>query len=230
MSTIYTFGDGFAVGHIWPEWPQILQALLPNTQVINTAAVGAGPEWLTHKFVQILPKNSTVIFQWPQADRFDKVLEDQRWSALADADSTYSFNQHDGWWLTSASRTAEVREYHTKFVQRKQHLLRLEMYKELIKNTLENNNCKYVFTSTHDQSIYARKFPENIRLNQTQPSPFVHYSWLIEHILPAVNLEIDQSRSNILKNLILQQNWEPFYYDRTKVWDDLLEELNIVDT
>jgi hypothetical protein len=230
MNTIYTFGDGFALGHIWPEWPQILQALMPDTQVANTAAVGAGPEWLVYKFVQILPQNSTVIFQWPQADRFDKLLEDRAWTDLANTDPVYDFNQHDGWWLSSASRMPKVREYHTEFVQRNQHIMRLATYRELVRHTLENNNCKYLFITTQEQSTYARKFTENVRLNQVQPSPIVHFKWLTEIVIPAIGLEIDQTRSSKLENLIVNQQWEPFYYDRDQLWDTLLEELNNPDT
>ena len=42
MNKIFCFGDGFATGHIWPEWPQILQALVPQHQVINTTGIGEG--------------------------------------------------------------------------------------------------------------------------------------------------------------------------------------------
>ena len=45
MNKIFCFGDGFATGHIWPEWPQILQELAPQYQVINTAGIGAGSEF-----------------------------------------------------------------------------------------------------------------------------------------------------------------------------------------
>jgi hypothetical protein len=52
MKKIFCFGDGFATGHIWPEWPQILQALVPNCQVVVTAGIGAGSEFLV--FIKIL--------------------------------------------------------------------------------------------------------------------------------------------------------------------------------
>lgn len=73
---IFTFGDGFATGHVWPEWPQILQALITDHKVINTAAIGAGSEFLVTHFVDLMPQiqNSVVIFQWPNALRFDKLI------------------------------------------------------------------------------------------------------------------------------------------------------------
>ena len=51
INKIYTFGDGFATGHIWPEWPQLLQALLPDYTIINTAGIGAGCEFLISELV-----------------------------------------------------------------------------------------------------------------------------------------------------------------------------------
>ena len=53
MQKIFCFGDGFATGHIWPEWPQILQTLLPDKQIINTAGIGAGAEFLVSGFADL---------------------------------------------------------------------------------------------------------------------------------------------------------------------------------
>lgn len=225
---IYTFGDGYATGHIWPEWPQILQALVPEYTVINTAAVGAGPEWLVHKFVELVPKmeNSTVIFQWPQADRFDKLIEDQWWQDLADSDKIYSFNQHNNWWLTSASATPKIKQYHREFVQPKQHQVRLSTYQVLVKNTLENIGCRYISVSTAEQERYSRS-PQflNSRQREVQPSPIVHLCWLLE-----LGLDINADRANRLKTLVNQQEWVPYYYDRDQVWRNILAELNNPNT
>ena len=94
IKNIYTFGDGYATGHLWPEWPQILQALVTDYQVVNTAGIGAGPEYLVHKLVQQLDKmqNSYVIFQWPSPNRFDKLIENDHWVDIANNDPVYHFN------------------------------------------------------------------------------------------------------------------------------------------
>jgi len=225
---IYTFGDGYAAGHIWPEWPQILQALLPDCTVINTAAVGAGPEWLVHKFVELVPvmQNSTVIFQWPQADRFDKLLEDPWWKAIADSDAVYDFNQYNSWWLSSASNSPKVKQYHREFIQSQQHQVRLNTYQVLVKNTLENLNCKYIETSTKDQESYSRRSEFNsIRQQEIQPSPAVHFEWVM-----GLGLDISKTRANKLKTLIDCQEWTPYYHDRELVWTTILAELNNPNT
>jgi hypothetical protein len=233
MNKIYTFGDGFAAGHIWPEWPQILQALLPDYEIINTAGIGAGPEWLVHRFISHIPdmQNSTVIFQWPQPDRFDKLIEDAEWQQIANSDSVYDFNQYvvndEKWWLSSASAESQVQEYHNKFIQSKQHQIRSDNYKILVKNTLENIGCSYVYTTTKDQDEFS-KTVENIkhRQNEIQPSPVVHFKWLLAAILPRISIEFDYTRANTLEKLINEKQWEPYYFDREQKWISLLEDLN----
>jgi hypothetical protein len=232
MSNIYTFGDGFATGHIWPEWPQILQALLPEHNVINTSAVGAGAEWLVHRFVQLLPTiDGTVIFQWPQANRFDKLLEDPNWTEIANNDPVYNFNQYtyndETWWLSSASTHPLVTSYHREFVQENQAAARISDYKVLVSHSLPSKKCRYVEVDTRSQDIFSND-KKYIQLRQTevQPSPLVHYDWLIEVVLPATTLVYDKTRAASLRNLIQCQEWIPFYYDRQLVWDSLLTKLN----
>jgi hypothetical protein len=232
MNKIYTFGDGFASGHIWPEWPQILQALLPDYKIVNTSAVGAGPEWLVHKFVGYLPEinNSTVIFQWPFANRFDKLIEDSLWKQIADSDPVYNFNQYtdnnETWWLSSMSTQPQVKEYHTA-IQTKQHQARLNDYKILVKNTLENIGCSFIFTTTNEQYLFSNR-PKYVAVRQKeiQPSPIVHFDWIISSILPQTTIKFSTDRANALKNLIIQQAWEPYHFDRDQIWLNLIDNLN----
>jgi hypothetical protein len=59
---IYTFGDGFAAGHIWPEWPQLLEAVT-QTEVKNFGHVGAGNEYIFNCAIKsALTANKTDIF------------------------------------------------------------------------------------------------------------------------------------------------------------------------
>jgi hypothetical protein len=233
MKKIYTFGDGFATGHLWPEWPQILQALVPDYQVHNTAGIGAGAEWLVSGFVDLIPDLSEhqVVFQWPQADRFDKLIEDKHWFVIGKTDPVYHFNfhkcTHGIWWISSASQQPQVREYHEKFVQAGQHHLRLKNYQTLVKNTLENINCKYVFTSTHEQQYYStlNRF-KDVRQQEIQPSPIVHYYFLVEKILPNLNITVDKSRQQRLEQLITAQPWQPHDPYQAAVWQDLVARLD----
>lgn len=230
MNKIFTFGDGYATGHIWPEWPQILQALLPEYQIVNTAAIGAGAEFLVSTVVDILPSmhQQQAIIQWPQADRFDKLLQDQSWDCIISNDSVYHFNKvQDGekreWWLSSASSNNSIDLYHNHYVQSLQSYRRLEIFKTLIKHTLSNVDCKIVYTSTQDQEAYSKqaKFITN-RQNQIQPSPIVHFYWIVEKILPNLSVQVDQLRLAMLEDSINKTNWIPYDSDRESVWRDIL--------
>jgi hypothetical protein len=84
MKKIYTFGDGYASSHIWPEWPVILQALLPECDFTHYGAVGAGNEYILNAVVQadLLDSDAYFLVQWALANRFDKLLEDSSWDTL----------------------------------------------------------------------------------------------------------------------------------------------------
>jgi hypothetical protein len=234
MKNIYTFGDGFATGHLWPEWPQILQALAPDYPVHNDcSAIGAGAEYLVTGFVDLITEleNQLVIFQWPQADRFDKLIEDKHWFHIGKTDPVYHFNflkrPYGTWWISSASRQEVVQEYHNKFVQAGQHKIRLQNYQTLVRNTLENLNCTYYFTSTHEQQYYStlNRFSET-RQQEVQPSPVVHYYFLMEKILPNINITYNRARAQRLENLIITQTWQAYDPYREEIWRDLVARLD----
>lgn len=225
---IFTFGDGFATGHIWPEWPQILQALLPKHQIINIAAIGAGPEFLISCLVDHLPTmaGQYAIIQWPQPNRFDKLLEDDSWDNVIDNDPKYHFNRvHDTynrtWWLSSGS--SSLTEYHNYWVQPGQHLRRINIYKELAKQTLENIDCKYYFTTTADQDKFsqAERF-RSIRQNQIQPSPIVHFYWLVENVLPNIEIQPEPARIKWVEEQLLRVNWIAYDPERENLWNNIV--------
>jgi hypothetical protein len=222
MDNVYCFGDGYAHGHIWPEWPQILQALLPDTNVIIVSGIGAGPEYLVTKFSQLLPISGKVIFQWPQPIRFDKIIEDNNWAQIVENDPVYHFNTyidgHEKWWLSSASTNNDIRVYHDKYVQPKQANIRLKTYQNLVRTILENTNCEYTFTSTAEQDSYSRQDVAT-RGREVQPSPLSHYYFLVEKIMPELGLKNNQAC--ILKDLITEQKWIPYDADREEIWANI---------
>lgn len=233
MDKIFTFGDGYATGHLWPEWPQILAALVPDYEVVNTAGIGAGCEFLVHKLVRQLDQmpNSHVIFQWPVADRFDKLVEDSRWSDIIRNDPVYHFNTVADdmhiWWLSSASTQTEIRTYHDFFVQPEQQRMRVEDYKILVKNTLENIGCQIYYTSLVEEVNYSRqaRFAE-IRQTEVQPSPPVHYYFLMEQILPNTEIKYSPERAKKLEQLILAEKWTAYDPNRAEIWQTLVQNLN----
>ena len=227
---IYCFGDGYATGHIWPEWPQILQALLPDYKVINTAGIGAGAEWLVTRMIQQLKDipGNRVVWQWPQANRFDKLIEDEFWKSMANSDPVYHFNLHNNdnqiWWLSSASTMPEIQKYHREYVQTQQHQQRLINYQLLVKNTLENLNCPHVFFSTQQQEIYSQQSRfSTTRQKEIQPSPIVHFNYCIEQILPKFNLT--SPIKDQLELLITNQKWTPYDPDRQHIWQEIKDQL-----
>lgn len=227
---IYCFGDGFAVGHIWPEWPQILQALLPEYTIINVSGIGAGPEWLVTRLVQIGDdiKNSRVVWQWPLPSRFDKLVTSDSWKEIIASDPVYGFNTYTDngqtWWLSSASRIPEIQEYHTRFVEPLQHKQRLNNYQFLVKNTLSNLQCQYVDLMYMDQENYSRLLRfATTRQDQVQPSPIVHFYYCIEKLLPALNLHSKYIEK--LEVLINQQTWIPYDPERDEIWATIKEKL-----
>jgi hypothetical protein len=229
MNKIFTFGDGYATGHIWPEWPQILQALLPEYQIVNTAGIGAGAEFLVSGLIDLLPdmRHQQAIVQWPQDNRFDKLLQDQSWDSTISNDSVYHFNrvqdtQKREWWLSSASDSVKL--YHKQYVQSLQSQRRLEIFKTLITHTLNDVDCDTVYTSTQDQEVYSKqtKFITT-RQNQIQPSPIVHFYWIVEKILPKLTVQVDQSRLQSLEDLINKTNWVPYDPDRDSIWQDKIQ-------
>jgi hypothetical protein len=230
---IFTFGDGFATGHIWPEWPQILQALLPDYQVINTAGIGAGAEFLVSGFVDLVPdmRGSTVIFQWPQHQRFDKLVEDDSWQHVITNDPVYYFNtvvDHNGctWWLSSASKAKEVQQYHDQYIQKSQSLNQIRIYQTLVDHTAHALDCKILHTSTQDEEKFSRS-PQffSTRQFEVQPSPVVHFYWLIEQVLPKVDIDVDQTLKHKLELLINQTQWIPYCPDRSETWASICAQL-----
>ena len=234
MKKIFCFGDGFATGHVWPEWPQILQALVPQHQVINTAGIGAGSEFLVSGFVDLIKdmQDSIVIFQWPGPSRFDKMLEDDSWQSNIDADPMYNKNiytDRDGrsWWLSSASRNQEIKNYHNRLIQSQQHVHRQQVYQTLVSHTCRNLNCQMIYTSTPEQDEYSlsKRF-KTVRQNQAQPSPIVHFYWLIEEILPHTNIVVDNQRQKTLETIINQTKWAPYDRKRKEIWEQITNQLS----
>jgi hypothetical protein len=231
---IFTFGDGFAHGHIWPEWPQILQAMSPQHKIINTSGIGAGAEFLVTNFVDLMDQmhNSIVIFQWPCAARFDKVLEDDSWDATIDNDAVYHFNrvmdrQNRRWWLSSASIMPDIKRYHDFYVQSQQQYSRMKVWQALVKHACLALHSQYVFASTDQQDAYSKESRfKDLRQNEIQPSPWVHLCWLQDTILPHLGLDLEVARQQLLEKRLLEHAWKPYDPDREQIWLDIVDSLN----
>jgi len=223
ITKIFCLGDGYAHGHIWPEWPQILQALRPDLDIIVISAVGAGHEFLISQLLYHDIKNSTVIFQWPKHQRFDKLLQDDQWVDIVKSDPVYHFNtyktNHGTWWCSSASELDIVEPYHNFYIQHNQSLLREKIQKKLVSAYCLQQNARYVDTSNEDQDKFAKNL--DCRGNEIQPMPLLHYQWLVEAIMPMAGITVNQSLAEELHKRISDHNWKPYDPDRKEIWDDM---------
>ena len=233
MSTnkIFCLGDGYAHGHIWPEWPQILRVLLPQHEIITGTGVGAGNEFLIDQLLNFDCENQSVIFQWAYANRFDKLIQDEAWYTLAKNDPVYHFNfvptASGTWWLSSASENKKIQEYHDFFVQNQQAKLRLKNQQILVENYLQNKRCHYWITSTQDQESFCQNHANSsFRGKEVQPQPIMHFYFVVECIKPALNLPIDTKLQDLLEKNITQTTWTAYGPDQKEIWENICKKIS----
>lgn len=251
---IYTFGDGYASGHLWPEWPQILESLIQQP-VVNFGHIGAGNEYIFNcavKTALIADSKDTFLIQWSNPNRFDKLLQDNNWEQLNDKDEIYkgiianAYNQQ--WWATSASILPEIKHYNNFYIQKEQALNRSVLYMISLSKMLTALDLQHYYfqTETVDYSNHnnyedvlnlpwiemtgmdnlSRMHP--LRGNEIQPSPIVHFEWIIEKILPKLHFEIDSDKVKKISKLIKDQNFIPYHYDRVQIWKNLKDEISLL--
>lgn len=253
---IFTFGDGYAANHIWPEWPALLSAIYNNCELINVSGIGAGHEFLTTAIIDqyIKDKNGLFLIQWPIPVRFDKLIENNDWADLIKSDPVYKenyVNQSDRvWWLSSESKLNEVQEYHKFYIQKEQARLRMFNNIFLIKNLLKDSNYYFFLTTdcrlTEQQKnillddrwiweipwkgmlefSYKEEY-KGIRQNEVQPSPVVHLEWIIKFLLPKIPYDYSKNRLNQLVSIVNKTKWIPFYWDRVYLWENILKQLDV---
>jgi hypothetical protein len=229
MNDIFCFGDGYASGHIWPEWPDIIAVLNPEYNVTNFGAIGAGNEFILNEIIKAHRSNPSAFFvvQWATSKRFDKLLEDESWNKLIETDPVYDFNivtrNDERWWLSSASSLVEISEYHGKYVQANQASVRTENFQYLINHLLKDQS--FVFSTKELENFSRQPRFANSRLSEIQPSPVVHMAYVEEVILPQLPKSVDSDKVQILKQKISDQPWIPYHWDRQKIWQDLANSL-----
>jgi hypothetical protein len=104
--------------------------------------------------------------------------------------------------------------------------LRAADYQTLVQNTLENISCQTHYTSLIEEVNYSRQDRFwDIRQQEVQPSPPVHYHFLMERILPNTSIEFDPARAQRLEQLILDQTWRAYDPNRAQIWQELTQRL-----
>jgi hypothetical protein len=246
---IYTFGDGFAAGHIWPEWPQILSAVC-NEPVINYGYPGAGNNFIFSTVVEIaltIDEPSTFIVQWTNWNRFDKLLEDDSWNNTIQNDKKYSHAVYEvnnkKWWLSSGS--TQMNDYRKKYQQQKQQQLFDIYHMVLLYEFLKQKGhvCFYCLTYdfdinklTNEQLSLLSQLPWINKLlgmdsvinlldrgTEIQPLPLGQARWILDFLsLPS----LDKIKLTHLIDLISAQQWIPYNPDREEIWTQLVQKLS----
>jgi hypothetical protein len=246
---IYTFGDGFAAGHIWPEWPQVLAAVC-DQPVINHGYPGAGNDLIfstATEMALVANKPSTFIIQWTSWNRFDKLLEDDSWDDTIQNDKRYAHAVYEindnKWWLSSGS--SQLKEYRTRYQQQKQRQLFDIYHMTLLDSFLKQQGhvCFYCLTYDFDtnkltdaQIKLLSQLPWINKLTgmdsmigvadrgtEIQPLPLGHARWIADYLpLPSIsNAKLTQ-----LIELISIQQWIPYDPDREEIWTRLVQKLS----
>lgn len=223
ITKVFCLGDGYAHGHIWPEWPQILQALRPDLKVVVISAIGAGHEFLINELLNNDVTNSVVIFQWPAHDRFDKLVQDSSWDSIIKSDVVYHFNTyntHQGtWWCSSSSNTDIIQQYHSRYIQDQQSVIRQDTQKTLVESYMASHNARYVATSNADQEHFARTTNfSHLLIRELQPLPLLHYHWVVQSIMPAAGLQVNTKIAQELLNRLSSHTWTQYGPDNKEIW------------
>jgi hypothetical protein len=243
---IFTFGDGYAAGHIWPEWPQLVE-LATNTQVINHGFVGAGNEYIFNcavKSALTASKDDVFLVQWAKPDRFDKLLT-PAWAQLQEKDSVYNNNNSkvfdQEWWCSSASRLPEILHYKSFYVEIEQAVNRTVLYMISLSKLLDSLGIqhRYFLTYSHDYSAHTNfedlralpwiNFGQGMdewtttntqnRGNDIQPSTQSQLSWIVNNLLQYI--AHDQSRLDSISDTINSTQFVAFDPDRQQQWQDI---------
>ena len=213
------YGDTIAVPASWyPDylkWPELIQLMTHNVALTNCSRYGAGNEYITNCLQENIKHQDCVLIQWAQPNRLDLVLDhrDTFWTDTIAADLVYNNNKvnvgSDQFWLSSASTTAPVREYHEKFISIRQHQLRSQLYIDYATLLLKQHDIEFKFMLTEDSEYLAHIDPTNwiwhgpwhgmrnfkkhskyseLDFGLNQPIPLIFFEFIKLFIMPQVNL------------------------------------------
>lgn len=248
---IYTFGDGFASGHIWPDWPKFVEALAQQP-VTNYGHIGAGNEFIFNCAVHaalVAKPGDTFLVQWAQTQRFDKLKQNSQWENLQQSDKVYSNISADvfgqSWWATSNSSIPEVKQYNHFYVESEQSINRTVLFLVTLASLLDSKNINYVYLSTYPLgidrhslydvckdlhwnsidpiSIYRRQF-DDVKA-EIQPKPIVHFVYALK-ILESIGININNVDK--IKKLVESKTFIPYDPDREQHWKDLKNEISLL--
>jgi hypothetical protein len=211
------YGDSNAVPIWYPKywkWPKIIELMTKGLDVTNCSRYGAGNEFIVNQLKQQIDSVDVAIVQWAQPNRLDLVLAHSDplfWSDVISSDPIYKNNVvlsgADQFWISSASKTAPLQEYHQKYITKRQHKLRSQVFIEYAKLLLESRDIDYRFMLVEDGNYidieakwichepfkgmndfrYKSKY-QDLELGIIQPIPLVAFDFIKQYVMPSIDL------------------------------------------
>jgi hypothetical protein len=215
------FGDSHAVPSWYPDyvkWPEIIKIMTRGVTLHNLSRYGAGNEYIIQCLRNNLLDKQAVIVQWAMPNRLDLNLNHNSeytdyWANQINSDPIYNNNivniGNDRVWISSASTTLAIQEYHTKYIGLRQHQLRSQLYidhatlllKDIPHGFMLTKTSGYLGETVSDHSKWfwdqpwqgmcefrhSSKYAE-LELGITQPIPLVHFDFIRQFIQPKFDL------------------------------------------
>ena len=232
------YGDSVAVPPWYPKywtWPEIIKLMTRDVALNNCSRYGAGNEFIVNQLKNNIGSADVVIVQWAQPNRLDLVLahtDPTFWKDIIASDQVYNNNivncGNNKFWISSASKTDAVQEYHQRYISVDQHQLRSQIFVEYAKLLLEQRNIDYQFMLVDDSDYlgidanwichepfkgmsdfkHKSKY-SNLDLGIVQPTPLVAFDFVKQYILPKVALQWRTDREiDAVENMLYQHYQE----------------------
>ena len=243
------FGDSWAVPAWYPDyikWPEIIRLMTRGVDLCNLSRYGAGNEYIVQCLRNNLKEKDAVLIQWAMPNRLDLVLSHNAeytefWNQQINNDLVYNNNVVQlgdaRMWITSASTSSGVQEYHKKFINYQQHQIRSQLYVDYATLLLEHTQHGFLLTKTsnylnevvnnnsnwfwHDrlqgmcefrhQSKYA-----DLELGLVQPTPLVHFDFIRQFIQPKFDLPWRNEREIQAVETMLHRKYKESIKNRPK--------------
>jgi hypothetical protein len=189
-----------------------------GVELHNLSRYGAGNEYITQCLRNNLTNKDRVLVQWAMPNRLDLLLSHDEehtefWNQQIKNDVVYGNNivdlAGDQIWITSSSAANGVREYHKKFISRRQHQIRSQLYveyatlllqhiphgflltknSEYLKDTVKNTTNWYWHQNFYGMEEFRKqsKYVE-LELGLVQPIPLVQFDFIRQFIQPRFDL------------------------------------------
>jgi hypothetical protein len=239
---LLTLSDGYGDSNAVPDWyqkywkwPEIIGLMTKGLVLNNLSRYGAGNEFIANQLKHCIDHTDKVIVQWAQPARLDLVLAHQdltQWNKVIASDHVYSQNvvecNDTKFWISSASKTPEVQEYHQKYICVKQHQLRSQIFVEYAKLLLVQAGIDYRFMLVEDSRYlnvdanwichepfcgmndFKRKSKyRDLDLGMVQPIPLVAFDFVKQYIMPSIDLQWRNSREiDAVENMLYRHYQE----------------------